>query len=154
MIHRNQKVAQSRRRDHHRAGGAGAVAVEAVAVEAGAARAGEAEKPSEMGAPGSLNKGMGTSPPVVDSSSEASSDGEANKGHPDHRGDGRAWVQPMKLGLARRASGMELSVRLARCEIKSIPSLLMAPHVLIAMMTRRMLGAMSPYCNRTDGDVN
>ena len=55
------------------------MAVEAVAVEAGAARAGEAEKPSEMGAPGSLNKGMGTSPPVVDSSSEASSDGEANK---------------------------------------------------------------------------
>ena len=29
MIHRNRKVAQSRRRDHHRAGGAGAVAVEA-----------------------------------------------------------------------------------------------------------------------------
>ena len=57
-----------------------------MAVEAGAARAGEAEKPSEMGAPGSLNKGMGTSPPVVDSSSEASSDGEA-KGHPDHRGE-------------------------------------------------------------------
>ena len=53
------------------------MAVEAVAVEAGAARAGEAEKPSEMGAPGSLNKGMGTSPPVVDSSSVAPSEGEA-----------------------------------------------------------------------------
>ena len=40
---------------------------------------------------------------------------------------------------------MELSLRLASCEIKSMPSLLMAPHVLIAMMTRRMLGAMSLY---------
>ena len=35
---------------------------------------------------------------------------------------------------------MELSLRLASCEMKSMPSLLMAPHVLIAMMTRRMLG--------------
>ena len=33
---------------------------------------------------------------------------------------------------------MELSLRLASCEMKSMPSLLMAPHVLIAMMTRRM----------------
>ena len=40
---------------------------------------------------------------------------------------------------------MELSLRLASCEMKSMPSLLMAPHVLIAMMTRRMLGAMSLY---------
>ena len=40
---------------------------------------------------------------------------------------------------------MALSVRLARSEMKSMPSELMAPHVLIAMMTRRMLGAMSPY---------
>ena len=31
---------------------------------------------------------------------------------------------------------MELSLRLASCEMKSMPSLLMAPHVLIAMMTR------------------
>ena len=40
---------------------------------------------------------------------------------------------------------MELSVRLARSEMNSMPSELMAPHVLIAMMTRRMLGPMSPY---------
>ena len=40
---------------------------------------------------------------------------------------------------------MELSLRLASCEMKSMPSLLMAPQVLIAMMTRRMLGAMSLY---------
>ena len=40
---------------------------------------------------------------------------------------------------------MELSVRLARSEMNSMPSELMAPHVLIAMMTRRMLGPMSSY---------
>ena len=51
MIHRNQRAAQPRRRGHHRAGGAGAVVVEAGAARAGA-RAGEAEQPSEMGAPG------------------------------------------------------------------------------------------------------
>ena len=32
---------------------------------------------------------------------------------------------------------MELSLRLASCEMKSMPSLLMAQHALIAMMTRR-----------------
>ena len=36
-------------------------------------------------------------------------------------------------------------MRLESCEMKSMPSLLMAPHALIAMMTRRMLGAMSWY---------
>ena len=40
---------------------------------------------------------------------------------------------------------MELSVRLARWDMKSMPSELRAPHVLIAMMTRRMLGPRSPY---------
>ena len=55
-----------------------------MAVGAGAARAGEAEQASEMGAPGVPGRGVGTSPPVVDSRSEASSDGEA-KGHADHR---------------------------------------------------------------------
>ena len=35
---------------------------------------------------GSLDEGVGASPPVVYSSSEASSDGKA-KGHPDHRGE-------------------------------------------------------------------
>ena len=54
-------------------------------------------------------------------------------------------MQPTRLGLEEPQSGMEFSVRLARCEMKSMPSLLMAPHVLIAMMTRRMLGVMSPY---------
>ena len=37
-----------------------------------------------------------------------------------------------------------MSVRLARSEMKSMPSELMAPHVLIAMMTRR---------NHVGGDV-
>ena len=87
---------------------------------------------------------------MVDSSSETSPDGEA-KGHPDHRGE--SGCSP-RDAWSRRAGGMELSLRFASCEMKSMPSLLMAPHVLIAMMTRRMLGAMSPYCNRTDGDVN
>ena len=73
---------------------------------------------------------------MENSSSEASSDGEA-EGHPDHRCEpGRS---PRRL-VDRRAGGMELSLRLASCEMKSMPSLLMAPHVLIAMMTRRMLG--------------
>jgi len=36
-----------------------------------------------------------------------------------------------------------LSVRLARLAMKAMPSSLMAPHVLIAMMTNRMLGPMS-----------
>ena len=36
---------------------------------------------------GSLDEGVGASPPVVDSSSEASSDGRKAKGHPDHRGE-------------------------------------------------------------------
>ena len=45
---------------------------------------------------------------------------------------------------------MELSVRLARWDMKSRPSELMAPHVLIAMMTRRMLGLMSPYWLRRE----
>ena len=43
---------------------------------------------------------------------------------------------------------MELSLRLASCEMKSMPSLLMAPQVLIAMMTRRMLGAMWRFIHR------
>ena len=84
---------------------------------------------------------MGTSPPVVDRSSEA----------PRRTAKPRAIrIIGASLGAAhdawsRRAGGMELSLRLASCEMKSMPSLLMAPHVLIAMMTRRMLGAMSLY---------
>ena len=45
---------------------------------------------------------------------------------------------------------MVLSVRLARWEMKSMPSELMAPHVLIAMMMRRILGPMSPYWLRRE----
>ena len=45
---------------------------------------------------------------------------------------------------------MELSVRLARWDnMKSMPSELRAPHVLIAMMTRRMLGPMSLFIHGT-----
>jgi hypothetical protein len=51
---------------------------------------------------------------------------------------------------SRRAGGMELSVRLVRWEMKSMPSELMAPHVLIAMMTRRIFGPMSPYWLRRE----
>ena len=84
------------RRGHHRAGGA-----EAGEAEAGAARAGAAAWSSEvsearagaravvvgLGSPGDAGRerGQASRPPVIDSSSEASSDGEA-KGHPDHRG--------------------------------------------------------------------
>ena len=45
---------------------------------------------------------------------------------------------------------MELSVRLARWEMKSMPSELMAPHVLITMMMRRILGPRSPYWLRRE----
>ena len=58
-------------------------------MEAGAARAGVGRGRQKgrrrWGRRGALVKGVGASPPVVDSSSEASSDGEA-KGHPNHRG--------------------------------------------------------------------
>ncbi len=40
---------------------------------------------------------------------------------------------------------MELSVRLARWEMKSMPSELMVPHELMAIITKRMLGLMSWY---------
>ena len=40
---------------------------------------------------------------------------------------------------------MELSVRLARWEMKSMPSEVMVPHELIAIITKRMLGLMSWY---------
>ena len=43
-----------------------------------------------------------------------------------------------------------MSVRLASWEMKSMPSVLMAPQVLIARMTRRMLGLMSPYWLRRE----
>ena len=43
-----------------------------------------------------------------------------------------------------------MSVRLARWEMKSIPSELIAPHELIATMTKRMLGPMSPYWLRRE----
>ena len=45
---------------------------------------------------------------------------------------------------------MELSVRLASWEMKSMPSVLMAPQVLMARMTRRLLGPMSPYSLRRE----
>ena len=87
---------------------------------------------------------MGTAPPVVDSRSEAATDGET-KCHPDHRcKPGRS---PRRLVKKGRWDGVVVALGklLASCEMKSMPSLLMAPHVLIAMMTRRMLGAMSRY---------
>lgn len=45
---------------------------------------------------------------------------------------------------------MELSVRLARLAMKAMPSGFMAPHVLIAMMTKRILGPMTWYWWRRD----
>ena len=92
MIHRIRRAAQPRRRGHHRAEGRRRGGP-AVAAEAGAVRAGEqlSEIYRRWGRRGSLDKGVGASPPVVDRSSEASSDGEA-KGHPDHRGEPGWWV--------------------------------------------------------------
>ena len=43
-----------------------------------------------------------------------------------------------------------MSVRLARLAMKAMPSGLMAPHVLIAMMTKRIWGPMSWYWLRRE----
>ena len=93
--------------------------------------------------------GVEAAPPVVDSSSKASSDGEA-KGHIRIIG---ASFGAAHEAWSRRAGGMVLSVRLARSEMNSMPSGLMAPHVLIAMMMRRMLLCWG-RCHRTGGDAS
>ena len=79
---------------------------------------------------------------MVDRSSESSSNGEA-KGHPDHRGE--PGSSPRSLVEKSQRDGIVGALGEVRDEVDALRSLLMAPHVLIAMMTRRMLGAMSPY---------
>ena len=145
MIHRNRRAARPHQRGHHRAEGA-----ETVAAGAEAARAGEAEQLSKMGAPGVAGRRpFGRRRGSVATSGRPQQRGLVErgeaKGHPDHRGE--PGSSPRSLVEKSQRDGIvgTLGVRLARCEMKSIPSLLMAPHVLIAMMTRRMLGAMSPY---------
>ena len=91
MIHRIRRATQPRRRGHHRAGGAGAVAV-----EAGAARAGEAEKPSEMGAPGVAEQRRGN---VATSGRQQQRGLVGRRSQGPSGSSGRFWVQPMKLGL-------------------------------------------------------
>ena len=79
---------------------------------------------------------------MVDRSSESSSNGKA-KGHPDHRGE--PGCSPRSLVEKSQRDGIVGALGEVRDEVDALRSLLMAPHVLIAMMTRRMLGAMSPY---------
>ena len=56
---------------------------------------------------GSPDRGVGTSPPVVDSSSETSPDGEA-KGHPDHRGE--SGCSPRRLVEKGRWDGVVVAL--------------------------------------------
>ena len=72
------------------------MAVEAVAVEAGAARAGEAEKPSEMGVPGVAEQRRGN---VATSGRQQQRGLVGRRSQGPSGSSGRAWVQPMKLGL-------------------------------------------------------
>ena len=67
-----------------------------MAVEAGAARAGEAEKPSEMGAPGVAEQRRGN---VATSGRQQQRGLVGRRSQGPSGSSGRAWVQPMKLGL-------------------------------------------------------
>ena len=86
---------------------------------------------------------------MIDSCREASPDGEA-EGHSDHRS--QSGCSPRSLVEKGRRNGIIGAPGEMGDEIDAlrVDGAALAPHVLIAMMMRRILGPMSPYWLRRE----